>query len=328
MSNRATCRGWRLVREDILARIVAPALLAQAAPAWGVTLDDGGSHVIDSAYISVLVYDGPTDTPTTVTLETGAYVAQRVVAWDNSIVNLEGGVVAGSVEAEDNSLVTLAGAFAGQATASGTSELRVERGAVAGLLATGSALSLISGGESCLVRSQQSAEVSVTGGTVGGGSVSGALASLVLAGGQHGATCGSGTLEVFGNGLLEVSGGEFAGEFVVRDGTLEISGALLQAELLFEDDSAIDIYGPAFELDGTPVGFGPIQADAGTLTGTLQDGAPLDLPFSCESPSCTGGEITLIQAPEPEAAIQAIVGLAVLARLAAAGRSRGRSTCS
>ena len=51
--------------------------------------------------------------------------------------------------------------------------------------------------------------------------------------------------------------------------------------------------------------YGPIAATGGILTGTLQDGSPLNLSFS----QIHSGQITLVQAPEPGSAAMSALGL-------------------
>jgi hypothetical protein len=72
---------------------------------------------------------------------------------------------------------------------------------------------------------------------------------------------------------------------LVRGGSFTTLGAY--------HDATVTIVGSGFAVDGVPVPFGDLTAMSGTLTGTLQSGEALDLPFN----RFTSGSILLVAQP-------------------------------
>ena len=101
-------------------------------------------------------------------------------------------------------------------------------------------------------------------------------------------------------------------------GRVTISGGTVNAFLFaFLDESVLEIVGDGFQVDGSPVPFGPIEAITGVLSGVLASGDPIEVTFYHNGyagfPSVMSGAITLVPVPEPSAALLLASGLACLA---------------
>ena len=147
---------------------------------------------------------------------------------------------------------------------------------------------------------------------------------MIMTGGTVGSNQGSGSIEVSGPGaelrvsngvldriLLDVDDGGRAqllgGEFINADNEVDICAVNDPGE------PAVEIFGEGFEIDGTPVGFGPLdEVMQGRLTGFLESGDPLDVEFDNRSP----GAIVLIEAPEPSVTVLSVAAALTVASLA------------
>ncbi|MFW9770536.1 MAG: hypothetical protein ACFFEM_17085, partial [Candidatus Thorarchaeota archaeon] len=117
-----------------------------------------------------------------------------------------------------------------------------------------------------------------SGGTVSNNLLAYNSSTFVMTGGT-----GEGSLAAFGSSNVRISGGTV-------DGSLLAIGS-----------STITIVGSGFAVDGSPVPYGDLAAQTGTLTGTLASGEPIENPFYqggiyCVGNMCTG---TLTLAPPP-----------------------------
>ena len=99
---------------------------------------------------------------------------------------------------------------------------------------------------------------------------------------------------------VALTDGAFVGDdlAVYESSTVTISGG--RADSLRASDSAhVTLVGTGFAVDGTPVGYGPLSASSGVLTGTLQSGDHLNTQFgryqeaiisvSAPPPACDDG---------------------------------------
>lgn len=77
----------------------------------------------------------------------------------------------------------------------------------------------------------------------------------------------------------------FVGEdlAVYESSTVTISGGDGAVVLVATDSAHVTLVGTGFAVDGTPVGYGPPSASYGVLTGTLQSGNHLYLPYALRS---------------------------------------------
>lgn len=100
---------------------------------------------------------------------------------------------------------------------------------------------------------------------------------------------------------------------------IDLSGGSV-ADLIESNSTAtVRIVGLGFQVDGTPVAFGPLAALTGQLTGELADGSPLDNAFERDATAT----IELVQAPEPAWLLPWLACGGLLAR--AVGRRRCES---
>jgi len=78
--------------------------------------------------------------------------------------------------------------------------------------------------------------------------------------------------------------------------TVTISGGYLDTFLRASDSAHLTLVGTGFAVDGTPVGYGPLAASGGVLTGWLQFGQYINQYFTR-----SGGAIISVSAPLPPA---------------------------
>jgi hypothetical protein len=172
----------------------------------------------------------------------------------------------------------------------------------------------------------QSSILETTGGAVTGDLVAFDSSRLTMRGGQVTGRLfanDSAAVTVAGGSLGDVLAAYGAAEVTVRGGSV--------GYLRADDSSLIQVVGSGFAVEGVAVSEGPIHDTAGTLTGTLDSGDPIDA-FFCHA-GCSfspqeqfTGLITL--APEPDAALLgavAVLGLGLRrARPLAAARNGSR----
>ena len=96
---------------------------------------------------------------------------------------------------------------------------------------------------------------------------------------------------------------------------IDLSGGSVAEGIESNSTATVRIVGLGFQVDGTPVAFGPLAA----LTGELADGSPLDNAFERDATAT----IELVEAPEPALLLAWIACVGLLAR--AAGRRRCES---
>jgi hypothetical protein len=134
---------------------------------------------------------------------------------------------------------------------------------------------------------------------------------------------------VSSSGSLDIRGGLIgdSGLFGLDDARIHMSGGIIEvngvelwdrAQMHWNGGEISVVYlyqtptftiaGTSFQLDGTPLGYGPVSALSGTLTGTLANGDPFSLPFQRQSSA------HLILVPEPSTCLLLGAGLVALSR--------------
>ena len=107
-------------------------------------------------------------------------------------------------------------------------------------------------------------------------------------------------IEVDDAAVVNLFGGEIVGG-LEASGELNVFGGSIQNDLLALANAVVTIFGNGFNLP-----FGDITATSGTLTGTLADGAPLNVNFGRASTAT----ITLV--PEPPEFVLLVAGAGFL----------------
>jgi hypothetical protein len=124
-----------------------------------------------------------------------------------------------------------------------------------------------------------------------------------------------------GSSVLTIRGGAIQGDVHARgNAAVTLTGGALEGGLSASDTATVSILGQDFEVDGSPIGEGPIEATSGSLTGTLASGTPLTVTFERDQ----GATITV---PEPNPGLLALAAVLALAVLRSskhpAARTRG-----
>jgi hypothetical protein len=200
-----------------------------------------------------------------------------------------------------------------------------------------------------LLTARDAASVTMSGGTVAGAAGSLGSASFTLSGGTLGAvlfaenqsqlTMSGGEVamgQVFDAARLRIVGGRVRGGLqAFGDGRIRVEGGLLDTagndeEILAFANSVITVVGDAFAVNASPVGYGPIAATSGQLTGSLASGDPIDIAFRHAGATAgLTGQIVLSApsaAPVPAlGALPQVALAALLAALAFGAVSRSRS---
>jgi len=162
---------------------------------------------------------------------------------------------------------------------------------------------LVDGGEvSDALEAFEHSEVSILGGTIGADLEVHDQCQVLISGGTIGEE-----LQVLDDCRITITGGD------LRDGIeaygqseITITGGLLGLRFYAANDCRISIFGTDFAVDGSPVGYGPVSAPIGELTGTLQNGDPLFAMFMVQD------NASVILLPEPAALLLfALGGLAI-----------------
>ncbi len=293
--------------------ILAALLFALPAHAGSIMINDGTYHVIDDAAYSddtvyVRNYGCPAGWPATSPADPCPSPG------DPTEVRVAAGGRVGALDAHDSSTVTMSGGTAiWQLAAYDFSTIVMSDGDVElGTLLTADASSLtMSGGEvAYLLEARGSSTVDIVDGyvravvtfgsptlTMRGGTVEEYLdvtmsSSLTMSGGTVG------ELVVSGFSTVTTSGGELgtllateSSTVTMRGGRVEwsvtafdsssitMSGGTVGSGLWAYDASLIEIVGGGFAVDGTSVPYGDLSTMAGTLTGTLASGDPVDNDF-------------------------------------------------
>jgi hypothetical protein len=233
---------------------------------------------------------------TSVTVVAGGAVGTQLSVYQTSSITMSGGVVGGNAIAGYSSLLTISGgSVEGSAFSRGISILTMSGGTLRGDLVASDSASII-----------------FSGGTVSGFGVIGYdFSSIAMSGGS------TGIVFVQDSSATTVSGGAAVQLRAGGSGSIAWTGGTISGDLVAYDSSQIVIFGSGFAVDGSPVGFGPITALDGTLTGTLLSGDPINSSFchsGCTNPYGSGlasGVITLV--PEPGTGLLVAAGLVGLA---------------
>jgi hypothetical protein len=145
-----------------------------------------------------------------------------------------------------------------------------------------------------------SSTITMTGGTVGEGIVARGSSRIVVTGG-HTAMC----LIAQDSATITISG----------SATLDYDECMERPALRALGSSVIEIIGTSFAVNGVPVPYGPVSATAGTVTGKLASGEPLDTTFGRDS----SATIKLVFASPPVPALSGWSYLALVSCLVAFG---------
>lgn len=112
--------------------------------------------------------------------------------------------------------------------------------------------------------------------------------NVIISGGELNLTTPGGVI-ADGTSNVSITGGAVGGVQANESSRITVSGGSISQ---FQAGSEITVIGTGFQVDGSPVPFGPLAASSGTLTGTLSSGEPLDAPFTI-----SGGTIILVFPP-------------------------------
>jgi hypothetical protein len=116
--------------------------------------------------------------------------------------------------------------------------------------------------------------------------------------GRHGLQT-TGTSPNLSTARINILGGDFVGNLAPYDLGLA------------NPDIITTVFGEDFQLNGSPIGFGPLVDVTGTLSGTLADGSDFEWTFQ----RLNDAPLVLATVPEPTGlALLAIGGAAVLRR--------------
>jgi hypothetical protein len=271
------------------------ALLFLSAPAYGVTFDDGGVHVVDAnnsyPFEIVEVIDGPGPSSTVLAVVAGGEIGTHLTLSTRTLqtsgssrIDISGGFIRGCTDFGGNSVVDMSGGL-------------IERT----LYVDHDAEVNISGGEVAFSAIVFGGFVNISGGEVGGFSTGyhavGGIADI----------SGGIVSEVYLEAQAEayVSGGEIIrGAETTGDSFLEITGGTWGGPIFAFNDSLIEIYGLGFNYP-----YGEMTASSGELTGWLLDGTPIDVDFGRASTAT-------IYLPEPQGLAGLFFGWALLVSLA------------
>ncbi|MBW2232875.1 MAG: putative metal-binding motif-containing protein, partial [Deltaproteobacteria bacterium] len=134
----------------------------------------------------------------------------------------------------------------------------------------------------------QTATANFTGGSVDGSVYGYDDSSLVVAGGVVGAN-----LMSYFNARIELRAGSVNGDaWAFGNSDFHVFGGTIAGTIYATDTATVTIYGNRFELNGQPVGFGPLAVSAGTLTGVLTNGQSISNAFQ----RIGSGVIVLVEA--------------------------------
>jgi hypothetical protein len=211
--------------------------------------------------------------PTTVDIVSGGRVDSHAQAEDSSVLNLFGGSIGNSLAAHDTSTVNVYGGrvnqyiFAEDSSTVHIFDVRVGEGIDANLHSQ----VYVYGGEFV---DDEAAFYEWSRGIISGGSFE--------------------DVSAYNWSTVEISGGDIGGVWAEQSGRADISGGLISKLVSGWDDGkdhdcVITVYGTDFNYL-----YGPIPDGAGTLTGTLRNGDPLNVPFAIYSDASI-----VLAVPEP-----------------------------
>jgi len=283
-------------------------LLLTAAPAGALVFDDGGVHTVTSPVTGedgVEVRDGPGPTATEVTVSTS--VERGVSATGISHAILDTATTGTSVFALNDAMLDAAHSEIGN-DVYGNHETTVT---VHDSLVLNNIFAL------------GYADIEVSASTVGDPNDPGGR--NIFANDAATIRVHSDTVvldDVFTNDVAFISIEDAAiGSRLFANGMsrIDLAGGSVAEGIESNSTATVRIVGLGFQVDGTPVAFGPLAALTGQLTGELADGSPLDNAFERDATAT----IELVEAPEPALLLPWIACVGLLAR--AAGR-RGRES--
>jgi len=308
---------------------------ASPPPGEPIVYNDGQTHEINSLVISdIEVSDGPSSQPTTLNIAaTGEIGAVEPLSWntvsvlEHSILNIWGRLSWG-FDATDDSRVTMYSGYSYAFGVSGNSRLDIYGGEVITGLPWGMDFAVMAGnsqvylhdGSINTLSASETSRFVMNGGTIRefeGGSGSGHIQAYGQSQIEINAGSVSGDIEAGGQSQIEINGGSVGNLFCVDDAQAQINGGSLTRGLGAystgtvtikggsvqnltvgnEFDSAaatVEIYGTAFNLP-----FGEVTNTSGTITGTLENGDPLNVNFTRDAAS----KIILIESSAPEEVI-------------------------
>jgi hypothetical protein len=119
-----------------------------------------------------------------------------------------------------------------------------------------------------------------------------------------------GTLSLHDHGQAELSGGRVSDDSmrIFDFSRLIITGGDIGPGFSSHGNSEVFIHGSNFQIDGVPVGYGPVPVPFGNLTGDLLDGQ-----IQCSFAVLDNSSVTLV--PEPASTIMlALGGVALILR--------------
>jgi len=119
-----------------------------------------------------------------------------------------------------------------------------------------------------------------------------------------------GTLILFDHSEGEISGGRISDDLmrIFDFSRLIITGGDIGPGFMSYGSSEVFIYGSNFQIDGVPVGYGPVPVPMGNLTGDLLDGQ-----IQCSFEISDDSSVTLV--PDPASTIMlALGGVALILR--------------
>lgn len=290
-------RSVGMMRRSIILLMVVLCLGTSRTKA-ALTLNDGGIHDVDyfvSGDINIL--DGPGSTSTTINLLTGSEVENKVLAKQNSRVNLYDGIINNNFLSSNNTSVNVYGGeifgifahfdytstnvyggYIRRLEAKGHSIVNVYDGMMDELYALKNGTHNVYGGHMDFIYANHAGVINVYD-VVGGTLSANETGEVNVYGGSQS------TVEPTG-GLINIYGGS------ILDG--------LHPSM----DGRINIYGAGFNYP-----YGPIMDISGTLTGTLRSGESINWYFEREDAS----SIYLI--PAPGALVLGSLGVGLLSWL-------------
>lgn len=171
------------------------------------------------------------------------------------------------------------------------------------------------------LRAYESSSVTMSGGSVGANLAAFDSSAVTMSGGSV-----AEFLDALGSSTVTLSGGSVGLDLAALDSSaVTMSGGALGGVFYAYASSTITIVGTDFMVNGVPVGFGPIEAMSGRLTGTLASGEPIDNVFCHDGCQAVLGKVLvtfngLITLAEPETAL--MFPVAMLSLVALRGRRR------